>query len=176
MIPKLKTDIYETTTGRRSDSTLAEAFAARGRVLVYDWPYRWDAAERSLRRAIELDPRLALAHANFGDYLLNVGRLQESIAEHQRATELDEYSARALGLLGISQMAARQFDDAIASYRHALALDPGMDGLHEQLAMAFVLHGKPDAALRELAALSDSVGPTGAVAVREPPAGRDQRG
>ena len=53
-------------------------------------------------------------------------------------------------------MAARQFDAAIASYRHALVLDAGLDGVREQLVIAFVLQGKPDAALRELVAVSDS--------------------
>jgi TolB-like protein/Tfp pilus assembly protein PilF len=138
------------------DSELATAHAARGSMLVYDWPYRWEAAENSLRRAIVLDPRLATAHVALGGYLFDVGRIEESIAEHQRATELDPYHWVAWANLGISQMAARQYDAAIASYRHGLQLVANLDEVHEALAIAFVLQGKPDLALRELTSRTDS--------------------
>ena len=134
------------------DSTLAEAHAARGLALWSFRPYRWKAAESSLRHAIELDPREAMAHKWLGDFLLSVGSVEESVAEQRRATEVEPYLALGWSNLGLSQLVARQFDAAITSLRHALALDASLDWVREYMAIAFLLQGKPDAAMHELAA------------------------
>lgn len=47
------------------------------------------SAERSLRRAIELEPGLAGAHTALGVLLANTGRMPEAIAAWSRALELD---------------------------------------------------------------------------------------
>ena len=53
------------------------------------YKHDWAGAEKEFRRAIELNPNYAFAHDQFGLTLGCQGRFDESIAEGQRAAELD---------------------------------------------------------------------------------------
>jgi len=53
---------------------------------------QWDAAERSLRRAVELGPNMAEVHGNYGAFLLVKGRFEEALAEVKLAQRLDPLS------------------------------------------------------------------------------------
>ena len=105
------------------DSTLAEAHAAQGFARrFYDWD--WDGAERSFKRAIELNPNLALAHTEYEFLLLSLGRFDEGIAEAQKATAIDPRAglswmneARAFLLCG-------RFAEAEERFTRALELAP----------------------------------------------------
>src|SRR6266702_1190856 len=66
------------------EPTLADAHASLGdQLCVYDWDA--SAAERELRRALELNPSLAIAHFFYSHYLVTHGRLDEALAEARRA-------------------------------------------------------------------------------------------
>ena len=66
----------------------------------------------------------AIKRNNFGAELLKQGRLEEAIAEFQRAVELDPaYAAAHLNLAYAYERSGR-VEEAIAGYRKALALDP----------------------------------------------------
>jgi serine/threonine-protein kinase len=75
----------------RLDSTLADAHAALGGVLLWhDWDF--PAAGRALERAIALDPNASLAFYYYGHLLGAVGRLDSALAVAQRAALLDPMS------------------------------------------------------------------------------------
>jgi TolB-like protein/DNA-binding SARP family transcriptional activator/Flp pilus assembly protein TadD len=69
------------------DGDLSEGHTSMGGVLTdaADWP----AAERELRRAIELAPSNALAHAWYAILLVTLDRKQEALRESRRALELN---------------------------------------------------------------------------------------
>jgi len=68
------------------DETLAEAHTSLARVLAsYDWD--WKNAEKEFKRAIELNPRYAVAHEWYGGWLQAMGRYNEAIAERKKAQE-----------------------------------------------------------------------------------------
>src|SRR5215471_13661429 len=70
------------------DATLAEAHASAGLVAMnYDWD--WPLAEQELRRAIALDPNNALFYDWYAEYLMAVGRTDDSLANMERARDLD---------------------------------------------------------------------------------------
>jgi Tfp pilus assembly protein PilF len=70
------------------DETLAEAHASLGRVFAaYDWD--WTSAEKEYKRAIELNPRYAVAHQWYGGYLSAMGRGNEAILEKKQAVDLE---------------------------------------------------------------------------------------
>src|SRR5262249_44161794 len=74
------------------DDTLAEAHTTLARVLtIFDW--NWSGAKKEFERALELNPRYAVAHQWYGEYWIDIGRLDEGIAENKRAQELDPLSA-----------------------------------------------------------------------------------
>ena len=65
------------------DDTLGEAHAALGGVkYLYGWD--WAAAERELKRAIELNPNDEVAHTVYAYYLHSMGRADEGLAEIKR--------------------------------------------------------------------------------------------
>ncbi|MBA3257967.1 MAG: protein kinase [Gemmatimonadales bacterium] len=75
----------------RLDSTLAEAHAALGGVLLW---FEWDfpAARVSLERAIALDPNAALAFYYYGHLLGALGQIDSALVLAERATVLDPLS------------------------------------------------------------------------------------
>jgi TolB-like protein/Tfp pilus assembly protein PilF len=108
------------------DDTLGEAHAALGGVkYLYDWD--WAAAERELKRAIELNPNDEVAHTLYAYYLHSVGRGDEGLAEMKRAYELDPLSIRinmGLGDMLAFAHAHRQYDQAIEQFRKTIELEP----------------------------------------------------
>ena len=81
VMPKAKAAV---TRALEIDNTLAEAHTSLARILqIYDW--NWTEAEKEYKRAIELDPRYALAHQWYGGYLERTGRMAESITERRLA-------------------------------------------------------------------------------------------
>lgn len=72
----------------RLDSTSAEGWAALADYKSYS-ERDWAGAERAFRRANELNPSLAMNHYHYAWYLALFGRVEEAIAEHRRAAELD---------------------------------------------------------------------------------------
>ncbi|MGH9881002.1 MAG: protein kinase domain-containing protein, partial [Pyrinomonadaceae bacterium] len=61
------------------DDSLAEAHYALANLKTYAW--EWTDADREYKRAIELNPNLALAHRWYASYLRLLGRHEEAIAE-----------------------------------------------------------------------------------------------
>src|SRR2546429_8981615 len=66
------------------DDSLAEAHTSLGLVKEhFEWD--WTGAEQEFKRAIELNPNLATAHHWYGDYLTNMGRFEEGMAQTKKA-------------------------------------------------------------------------------------------
>ena len=72
------------------DDSLAEAHAALGYVFMFNW--EWQRSEKELHRALALNPSFAQAHLYYGQYLSAQGRMEEAVAEHRIALELDPSS------------------------------------------------------------------------------------
>jgi len=129
------------------DESLAEPHATLGYVSHYDWA--WPTAEREFRRAIELNPNLALAHAWYANYLVSRNQIAEAVAEVGRAEQLDPFSLVVVTNVGWTLSYARRADDAIAAYRRALALDPTYVQARVRLGGELAQAGRFDEALAE---------------------------
>jgi eukaryotic-like serine/threonine-protein kinase len=103
------------------DDALAEAHATLAYVSHYDWD--WATAEREFRRALELNPNIALVRAWHSNYLVSRGRFDDAVNEVRRAEELDPFSLVVVTNVGWTLSNARRPQEAIAAYRRALALD-----------------------------------------------------
>jgi DNA-binding winged helix-turn-helix (wHTH) protein/TolB-like protein/Tfp pilus assembly protein PilF len=130
------------------DDTLAEAHTSLGGVeMFYEWD--WTAAERELKRALELNPNYPSAHDLYSNYLQATGRLDEAIAQSKRAEELDPLS---LGLnedTAIAYYISRQYDQAIEQYRKTLELDSGYVSGHLGLGHVYEQKGRYEEAIAE---------------------------
>lgn len=145
-MPKAKTAALQALA---IDETLAEAHTSLGRVLqVYDW--NWTDAEKEFKRAIELNPRYAVAHQWYGGYLERTGRVNEAISERKLALELDPLSTITIFELGTNYLYARNYDQAIAQFQRALELDPEFPAAHQFLPLAYVQKGMYEKALAKL--------------------------
>ncbi len=91
-------------------------------------------ARRLAEKAVELDPKSALAHAQLGwahfmDYICGwvedrARALDAAFAAARRAVLLDEADCRARWLLGNVHIYRREYDEARAHLRKAIALNP----------------------------------------------------
>ena len=95
------------------------------------------------RRALELDPGLADAHATRGFYLAHP-KMQEAAAEAEfrRAVELSPNSGEAHHALSLFLMTKGHFDEAIAEGKKSAELDPLWLGSYGSLANVYYYAGQ----------------------------------
>ncbi len=104
----------------------------------YDWD--WQTAERQFRRAIELNPNYATAHHWYAEHLMWRGRFDEALQESERARQLDPLSLIIAADNGAILYFSRQYDRAVEKWRSVLEMDP--DFLRAQLILgAYVEKG-----------------------------------
>lgn len=128
------------------DEMLAEAHTTLARVLaVYEWD--WTGAEKEFKRAVELNPRYAVAHQWYGGCFDAMGRHDEAIAERKRAQELDPLSLIMNFELGIAFYFARNYDQAIEQFQKPLEMDPSFPPAYEFLPAAYEQKGMYDQAI-----------------------------
>ena len=104
------------------DPDLAEAHAAVGQTFVYAGPFDFDAGDRSLRRAIELNPGSPLARQFLAVSLLEQGRLSEGVRELEVLHDLDPLAGFPTRFLALGYMLQGDLARAVKTYRSAAAL------------------------------------------------------
>ena len=131
------------------DDSLAEAHTSLATMSFnYDW--NWPAAERDLKRALEIDPNYATAHQRYSIYLMAMGRTDESLTEMTRAHTLDPLSVSINFSLGWRLFFAHRYDDAIAQLRATLEMDPNFALAHRVLGQVYEQKGQLSDAILEL--------------------------
>ncbi len=132
------------------DDSLAEAHTSLATIYFnYDW--NWPAAEAELKRALQINPNYATAHQRYSLYLIAMGRPAESIAEMDRARELDPMSASINFSLGWRLYLARRYDEAITQLRSTLQnIDPNFVLAHLTLGETYEEKGRFEDAISEL--------------------------
>jgi TolB-like protein/Flp pilus assembly protein TadD len=122
------------------DQNLAEAHAWLGFVSI---TFDWDAvtAERELKRAIELNPSYADAHAVYAWCLSATAQHEQAINEAQRAMELDPYARFTYGDLNWTLLAARKYDEAVRAGRTIVEREPDFGYARAVLALSYAETG-----------------------------------
>jgi tetratricopeptide (TPR) repeat protein len=82
-------------------------------------------------------------------FLVSLGRLDEAIALDEAIVRRDPVNATALYNLGLNQRCFGKYDEAIASFRKVLDLNPGQGTTHCMLGVALLLKGDAAGALAE---------------------------
>jgi TolB-like protein/DNA-binding winged helix-turn-helix (wHTH) protein/Tfp pilus assembly protein PilF len=105
------------------DDTLADAHNTLAWVkFTYDWDTT--GAEQEFRRAIELNPSDARAHAWYGIFLAMRGRVEDSLQQVKKTRELDPLSLVNTTLAYRTYFNAREYDKAIEVLQNAADMDP----------------------------------------------------
>jgi len=134
---------------------LAEAHASLGITCVYQGKFA--EGDKELKRAIELNSNYAMAHHWYALYLLTLGRLNEALAENDRARQLDPFSLPINFLRGVMLLGLHEYDRAVEQLERASAISLQPVDPHEQLARIYWIEGRvPDALAetRKVAALA----------------------
>jgi len=123
------------------EPNLAEAHTSLADVhLHFDW--RWDAAGREYRRAIECNPGYALGYHWYANLLAATGQHDAAYAAVMRALEIDPVSLSFQVWAGVTSYLARRYEDAVHHYSQALELDPDFAVAHMYLAQALEQVGR----------------------------------
>jgi TolB-like protein/Tfp pilus assembly protein PilF len=130
------------------DDKLPAAHCALALILEnYDWD--WNAAEKEYRRAIELNPDYATAHQWYAELLMWRGRFDEALRESEVARKLDPLSLIIATDQGAIFYFSRQYDRAIERLQGVLEMDPIFPRAH-MVIDAYVEEGRYAEALQTL--------------------------
>jgi TolB-like protein/DNA-binding winged helix-turn-helix (wHTH) protein/Flp pilus assembly protein TadD len=157
------------------DPDLAEAHAALAKVQhSLDWD--WAGAEASFQRAIDSSPGYATAHQWYSVFLLTTGRVDEGIAEAERARALDPLSPVINLHLAYSLSYRDRLDEAEAAIQRALELEPRYANAHFLAGWIHLRRDDPEAARTDFTTAIDLAGNPreylGGLAAAEVAAGR----
>jgi DNA-binding winged helix-turn-helix (wHTH) protein/TolB-like protein len=120
------------------DDTLPEAYVALGlNNFWYDWD--WSAAENHYRRALELDPNIAIIP--YAHLLSNTGRHAEALAIAKRTRELDPLDLVTNALEGQFLLHAGRVDEALDRLQKTSELEPNFWMPHFFASSAYVEKG-----------------------------------
>jgi TolB-like protein/DNA-binding winged helix-turn-helix (wHTH) protein/Flp pilus assembly protein TadD len=130
------------------DDSLVGAHTSLAAVLFfYDW--NWSAAEKELKRALEINPSYAPAHYTRSWFWASTGRFDEAVSEGKRAQELDPLALDAQIMAGSILYYARRYDEAIRQLQNTLAMHPDNWAAHLILGRVYEHTGRLSEALEE---------------------------
>lgn len=143
------------------DDTLAGAHSALADVAyLFDW--EWDKAEAEFRRALALDPRYAVGHSSYAQFLACQGRFNEALEEHGRARQLDPLSLMVRSTTANTMIWMGQYAQAVDELNQILEMDPGYgparEYLHQAHLQRLLAEGSYEEALGECRRVADSLG------------------
>jgi len=105
------------------DPLLAEAHACMGLINTRD--HAWTEAEKSFRRALDLNPNLSAPRQDFALWVLTpLGSFEEAVRELRIALKLDPLSTKAQNLLDFVLILAGRNEEALANCQKVLTADP----------------------------------------------------
>jgi serine/threonine protein kinase len=144
-MPRAKTAAFRAL---ELDPESADAHTSLGLIQVaFDWD--WIAAENNIRRALSLNPSLALAHHFYAVLCSGLRRNDEAIAHIQAALQSDPLSLPINNFVGIVHFGARQYDQSIAASRKTLELEPRFGLTRAVLGAALEAKGEIEEAAEE---------------------------
>lgn len=127
---------------------LPEAHVVLGAVLsFYEW--NWSEGEKEFQRALELNPKLPLAHHWYAMSLQCRGRYQEALQHRQRAQELDPITPVITTGLGDALFLTGDDEHALTQYYKALELDNSLDETRLGIGHVYERRGDYKAAIAE---------------------------
>jgi tetratricopeptide (TPR) repeat protein len=106
------------------DPSLAEPRVA---LAMAHWhAYRWNEAGQEFHRAIAADSTSAVAHTQYGRYLLSIGRINDAIQEFLTARRLDPLAPTSSVWLSHALAYNGDYKDALQEGKRSRELDPNL--------------------------------------------------
>jgi tetratricopeptide (TPR) repeat protein len=131
------------------DPLLPDAHISMAAVhLFFEWD--WVAAERALKRGLELSPSHALAHNLFAHYAAARGWCDQAIAAARRGLDLDPMSAVMNIDVVWTYLLDKQYSKALEQALHMSDMQFNFPLTHLYLALIHICLGQHDQAIKEL--------------------------
>ena len=116
-------------TALNLDDSLADAHTSLAFVeMHYEWKFR--EAEQEFKRAIDFDPNYSIAHQWYAFDLAAMGRLDEAVAEVERARQTDPFSAIVNTDAAEILYFDHNYDAALRQARATVEMDPNFAHAH----------------------------------------------
>ena len=132
----------------RLDPDLSEAHTAMAGVLwLHDW--QWQEAQAEFTRSLALNPANPIANHWYAEYLMTMGRHEETIARLKNGQELDPLSLIISVAIGWAFYMNRRYDDAIDQLRRTVELEPNFPVTHWVLGLLLRRMGRYELAITE---------------------------
>ncbi len=136
-----------TLNALKLDETLAEAHLALTMVKTF-YELDWKSATQSNKRALELNPNLAMAHYFYG-YLLRIsGRFEEGYSEMIMAKQLDPLNPVYAADLGAMYYIDNKIDESIEECKKSLEINPQYPHAYNTLGYAYTANRMYDEAIK----------------------------
>jgi len=130
-----------------ADPNLAEAHLVVALIMRNKW--EWSADETEIKRALELNSNLAQAHTAYAVFLIIHGRVDEAVAEINRAQQLDPLR-RSVAESRVDILALyRQNDQALEGAKQLLQANPNLSGAHFRVGQFYLRLGRNAEAMDE---------------------------
>jgi TolB-like protein/DNA-binding winged helix-turn-helix (wHTH) protein len=153
-------DCYSVAWWSKTDNPRAETYARKALALEPDlaeghaslgiaeaYQQKFVDSEKELKRALVLNPNYTMAHHWWSLQLLYFGRLQEALAENDRARQLDPFSLPVNHLRVAVLIALREYDRAVEQAETEAAIEPQSDLPHLSLARVYWIQSRVPQAL-----------------------------
>jgi len=98
-------------------------------------------------------PRVQLSDYDLGVKAVQAGDYQRALGSLQRVVQADPRNADAWNYIGFSQRNLQHFDESLAAYQKALAIDPDHRGANEYLGELYLKTGDLEKARERLSKL-----------------------
>ena len=117
---------------------------------LYWFDFDWQGAEREFRRALAINPNIAMAHFGLASLLLNQDRPEEGFVQMRTARELDPMSPVLNTLEAAYLLGAGHRDEARARLNRALDIAPRFWLAHCTQGLLLLADQQPDNAIAEM--------------------------
>lgn len=127
------------------DSTNAEVIytqACENTWIMWDW----EGGESAFKKALEINPNHAEAHAYYSHLLNIMGKPEEAMTEIELALKLDPFNPLIISIYSVDLLFVRRFDEAIKAAREAIRMEPSSPVALSALEWALHITGRYDEA------------------------------
>jgi TolB-like protein len=131
------------------NDSISEVHASLGFISwVYDW--NWDAAEKSLKKALSINPNYPDARRWLSHVHITMGNISSALEEIDKGIKLEPNSGNMISTKSIYLTHSEKIDDAIKTAQAGITKNPSFIRLYEALAVAHLNAGDYDSALNAL--------------------------